>query len=516
MTIWTVSVNIVLEGEIMAINLNSRDKKALEEAVLKAASNLIDYRRIMLVNGPDDLPSPAFHYEWSNILLNGLDSFAVQAFRECGKSTIVLRSFPLYCLTFPDDRLDYIGIIKANADLASAKLKEISREYHSNEAISANRIETIEDSAKALMVRVMDSQGKPRQVRIEAYGKSSAIRGMLYGDKRPRIIIIDDMQDPEDARSPKVMEDQWDSFLSDIKFLGKSTRIFMIGNNLGERCIIERVLKHPELLGFQTRRIPAWIEQNGERKPTWEDKFSLDFLEKELGQYRELGKVGIWMRERLCVSVAPEAALAIPTDIAYYVNAEMMSIASRCNIFVRMDPAFRTGESHDFTSIFVFGIDERGHWYVFDIVYGKWGLEEKIAKLFEVVRRWNPINVGIEGVAGQVMLLEQVRKEMSERTTFFRLIELKTGGRSKAERISLLQPLFKSNRFHLPESAPWLDEFRNELFMTDGEGNCKATHDDLIDSAAYGLYEVMKPFRQKSVQGQNRELQRYSSTRMTL
>lgn len=42
--------------------------------------------------------------------------------------------------------------------------------------------------------------------------------------------------------SDSVLEKDYNWFLSDIVFLGKKSRIFMIGNNLGESCLIERVI----------------------------------------------------------------------------------------------------------------------------------------------------------------------------------------------------------------------------------------------------------------------------------
>jgi hypothetical protein len=50
--------------------------------------------------------------------------------------------------------------------------------------------------------------------------------------------------------SETVLEKDYNWFLSDIAFLGKKCRIFMIGNNLGEACLIERVINNKEYLGF--------------------------------------------------------------------------------------------------------------------------------------------------------------------------------------------------------------------------------------------------------------------------
>ena len=492
----------------------TQEQTELLHRVKQSYKSLIHYRSILLQNGSGEVAPASFHADWSDILLHGVDNFAIEAFRQSAKGQYVLRSFPLYSLTFPDESRDYIALVKANSDQAQAKLKEISREYHSNPAISANKLKTIEDSAKALCVEVLGPNGKVVTVRIEAYGKGSAIRGLSYLDRRPKIVIMDDIQDAEDARSNKIMDDDWDQFLSDIKFLGKDTRIFMIGNNLGERCIVERILMQPELLNFKTKRIGAWAEdEKGMRYATWPEQFSLDYLENELEQYRKLGKTSIWMRERLCLSMAPESALAQPGDLRTYVPQCAKAIASKCNVYIRMDPAFSERDTADYTVIFIFGIDDQGNWHIFDIRFGHWALQEKLDQIFRAAREWNPRNFGIENVGGQKMLIEMVQKEMSLRNCFFRLIELKPGGRSKAERISLLQPLFKSNRVHVPTDATWLKEFEGELYMTDGAGFCKAAHDDVMDAMAYGINDTMTPHKTSNIRGKQKPIQRHTNIR---
>jgi len=511
-----ISAYLIYTHIVMRETLN-KDQTELLSKVKLAYTSLIHYRKLLLQNGSGEVAPASFHTDWSDILLHGIDNFAIEAFRQSAKGQYVLRSFPLYSLTFPDESRDYIALVKANSDQAQAKLKEISREYHSNPAISANKLKTIEDSAKALCVEVLGPNGKVTTVRIEAYGKGSAIRGLSYLDRRPKIVIMDDIQDAEDARSNKIMDDDWDQFLSDIKFLGKDTRIFMIGNNLGERCIVERILSQPELLNFKTKRIGSWAEdEKGMKYATWPEQFDLEFLENELEQYRKLGKTSIWMRERQCLSMAPESAMAQPGDLRTYMWRCAKTIASKCNIYIRMDPAFSERETADYTVIFIFGIDDLGNWHIFDIRFGHWNLQRKLDEIFLAAREWNPRNYGIENVGGQKMLIEMVQKEMSIRNCFFRLIELKPGGRSKSERISLLQPLFKSNRVHVPTEASWLKEFEGELYMTDGAGNCKAAHDDVLDAMAYGINETTKPIRTDIRGNKKNNIQRHTNIRTVI
>lgn len=103
--------------------------------------------------------------------------------------------------------------------------------------------------------------------------------------------------------SETVLDKDYNWFLSDIAFLGKKCRIFMIGNNLGEACLIERVINNKEYLGFQAERMP--IIKDGQ--PTWEGKYTKEFIDEEREKYEKLGKIDIWYRERMCESISPES-----------------------------------------------------------------------------------------------------------------------------------------------------------------------------------------------------------------
>ena len=153
----------------------------------------------------DEVEPAWFHYKWSDILLHEKKHFAIEGFRESAKSSYVLRAFPLYRLTYPSKKANYIVFIMANQTKASKQLKEIAETYVSNEFLSLNLVKVKQQSEKAFECVVTDEKGEEICVRMEAYGKGSSIRGLLWGDKRPDIIVIDDPQDVEDQILCKAM-----------------------------------------------------------------------------------------------------------------------------------------------------------------------------------------------------------------------------------------------------------------------------------------------------------------------
>jgi predicted phage terminase large subunit-like protein len=320
-------------------------------------------------------------------------------------------------------------------------------------------------------------------VTIEGYGKGASIRGLANNDKRPDIIICNDLQDVEDARSDSVQEKDWEWFLSDVKFLGQYTRIFMIGNNLGERCIIERVFNNADSTGFKTLRVA--IADPLLEVSNWPSKFSPEFINKERKAYDQLGKLSIWLRERMCVAVSDATRVFCQEDYQYYSHGLAEKICQDAvEVFATLDPASSKGLTSCFRAIIVCARMKDGHWYILEVPYGRWDSVGLIEEMFKVVQKWGVRRFGVEKGHFHQILEPFIYKEMTRRNTRFQIIPLEHGKiGSKLERIKMLQPRFKCHNIWFPNEAYWLDELKAELAgVTNDE--IKSLYIDLVDALA--------------------------------
>jgi len=463
-------------------------------SVEMAQQNLVNFRRIMLQVGKDECASAPFHYRWSDKLLNSDKHQAIEGFRESAKGQLVLRAFPLYCLTFPDRDRDFIAIIKANKTQARAKLREIEREYETNPVISANCIDILEKSGDVFSVDVRDPQkpeGPPINIRIEAYGKGESIRGLANIDRRPKICILDDIQDIEDSRSDTVMASDWDWFLSDVTFLGQFTRLFLIGNNLGEKCVVEQAINNAQSMGFECEKVPCCNQDF--TASNWPEKYSIEEINAQKESYRAIGKLEVWIREKMCEAVSDETRIFKKDDFRYYVTATIDKILLDCNLYMTIDPASSRNEKSDYRALVVNCVDSDNKWFIADISYGRFDSATMIDEMFRLVVQWELKEVGIEEGEYKNVIEPFIQKEMSKRNIFFNILPLKHGRIRKEERIKMLQPRFKAHSIWFPEEAKWLAELEAELMSFTMEG-CKGLHDDLIDSLAYMEQIAQAPF----------------------
>ena len=134
----------------------------------------------------------------------------------------------------------------------------------------------------------------------------------------------------------------------------------------------------------------------------------------------------------------------------------------------------------DESAIAVVKVNENG-WHLENIIYGRWDLAETARKIFEVVRDYRPISVGIERGISKQAVMSPLMDLMKQRGRFFVVEELTHGNRKKTDRIMwALQGRFENGQITLGQGE-WNSRFMDQLFQFPDP----LTHDDLVDAFAY-------------------------------
>jgi len=134
----------------------------------------------------------------------------------------------------------------------------------------------------------------------------------------------------------------------------------------------------------------------------------------------------------------------------------------------------------DESAIAVVKVNEDG-WFLENIIYGRWDLAETARKIFDVVRDYRPISVGIERGISKQAVMSPLLDMMKQNGRFFVVEELTHGNRKKTDRIMwALQGRFENGQITLGKGE-WNSQFMDQLFQFPDV----LTHDDLIDAFAY-------------------------------
>jgi predicted phage terminase large subunit-like protein len=162
-----------------------------------------------------------------------------------------------------------------------------------------------------------------------------------------------------------------------------------------------------------------------------------------------------------------------PSDGQYYIAVDLAGFAD-------IEKATTKTKRLDQTSIAVVKANTEG-WWVANIIHGRWGVEKTARRIFEAVRDYQPVAVGIEKGALKNAVYPYLNDLMKKNQRFFRVEELTHGNKKKTDRIVwALQGRFEHGNITL-NKGDWNTEFLDELFQFPN----KLVHDDLIDSLAY-------------------------------
>jgi predicted phage terminase large subunit-like protein len=135
----------------------------------------------------------------------------------------------------------------------------------------------------------------------------------------------------------------------------------------------------------------------------------------------------------------------------------------------------------DNSAMAVVKVDDFGTWYVEDIQYGRWTLDETCQKIFDAVAKYKPISVGIERGIGQQAVMNPLQDIMRRTHRVFRIELLTHGNQRKEDRILwALQGRFEHSKIKL-NKGEWNPAFVDEASAFPS----KLVHDDLLDALSY-------------------------------
>lgn len=135
----------------------------------------------------------------------------------------------------------------------------------------------------------------------------------------------------------------------------------------------------------------------------------------------------------------------------------------------------------DQSAIAVVKVKPDGDWHIENIIRGRWELGETAAKIFQAVRDYQPVAVGIEKGISRQAVMSPLTDLMRRYNKFFNIKELTHGNKNKTDRIVwALQGRFEHGRVTIGQGE-WREDFLDQLYQFPSE----LVHDDLVDAVSY-------------------------------
>lgn len=159
----------------------------------------------------------------------------------------------------------YILILSDSSDQAEGFLESIQMEFDENEAIKEDFGELQGDVWKTGVILTSTN------IKVEAIGSGKKVRGRKHRNWRPDLIVLDDIENDENVRTPEQRKKLENWFFKAVSKAGDDyTDIIYIGTLLHYDSLLAKILKNP---GYKSVKYKAVISfaTNKELWDKWEN-----------------------------------------------------------------------------------------------------------------------------------------------------------------------------------------------------------------------------------------------------
>ena len=417
---------------------------------------------------------------------DSIQRVAIAAPRGIGKTTLTNIVIPARELLFKKRK--YIIPISCTADSAVEQGENLKSELEAN--IDINRVFGSLKSnnwSKETWDTIYGTRVKPR-------GAGQQVRGRLFGRHRPDLIIIDDLEDPEnmDNEEQRKKKKQW--FLADvvnsINRWNNDWRIIVVGTVLHEDSLLLNLLENPNWKSLRLEICDDDFNSNWEAAITKRDVIKL------YTEYRDDGEVDVFFREYRNLPIPTGEHATFSKNMFKYYDESETKLDSNPNVInlTLCDPA-KTATVHSAdTAIVTWGIDIiENKFHLRNVIRGKMRPNEITDNFLDEVVQFKSRVAGVETTGLEEFILFPIKNEMSRRGLFFELISLKARrgkaeysgkGKGKEGRVAGLVDPYKRGQIYHNTTIAHLIEGQLLSFP-------RAKLWDVMDCAAY-LIEVLE------------------------
>jgi predicted phage terminase large subunit-like protein len=445
--------------------------------------------------------SPACHIEWWELCTQPRSPLvAIAAPRNHAKSTAISFAYTLACVLFRERQ--YVLLVSDTVTQAVQFLGDIKRELADNEQIKQLFAikEFIKEADDDIIVLCEDGH----KFRIQAKGSEQKVRGLKWNNKRPDLIVCDDLENDEIVMNKERREKFRKWFYGALLPCRSVDGIVrFVGTILHADSLLERLMPKPydkkntrfnELKTFSTKRIAGWesVKYKAHNEDftafLWKSKFDRAAEKEGLSGAKQYF---ISLRQGFLDQGLPESYsqeyLNIPIDesVSYFRRADFLPSTEEdkkrtCHYYITADLAVSKEDYADYSVFLVARVDEDRTIYIHDIIKDRLDGREIVDMVINLEKIYKPEVFGIEKMQVSQAIGPFLREEMVRQDVWPNLMQLEHQGKDKVARGRSIQARMRAQTVKFNKGKEWYPDFENELMSFP-----RGKHDDQVDSFAY-------------------------------
>lgn len=422
-------------------------------------------------------PTADFQKQIINFLANSPnENYYLISFRGSGKSTLITTAYPIWAILGTQEK-KFVLILCHTRTQAKQHMMSIKKELEENQLLKKDlgpfQDESDEWGSYSL---VFNKSG----ARITVGSTEQSIRGIRHNEHRPDLIILDDVEDMQSAKTREGRDKIYNWLVSEIIPCGdKNTRLIIVGNLLHEDSLLMRI-KEELSENIRTGKFQEIPLLNPDGSNNWPGKFpTTESIEDEK---KRVGNDVSWYREYLLQIISSEEQIIKKDWIKYYSPEIQFYNNHHTHYYTGIDLAISLKDSADYTAMVTARAQGFGKDLIINIlpnVINRKMRSQETINMAELVSTTSHHSLLLVEDNGMQKVFVDLLKNDNYKVEGVRSVA------DKHSRLTMVSSLFESGKIFFPDHGA--EELIQQLL-----GFGKEKHDDLVDSLSLLLLKIIE------------------------
>lgn len=463
--------------------------------MVKLTAEIVDgFVQSLLASSFDDpTPTPEFHKELWELCCSDYQLVAIAAPRGHAKSTAVSLGYVMAMMLFRQAR--FCLIISDTEPQAQLFLGSITQHLESN--LHLRDLFGIVGLPKRNETDIICELQDGHQFRIMAKGSGQKVRGINWDNKRPDLIVCDDLENDEIVMNKDTRDKfkRW-FFGALLPCRSPKGKVRVVGTILHMDSVLNRLM--PNAWGKYTERQGLKIVDTNPKAPwksylyeahnddfseiLWKTRWPEQALRAERHRLTELGYPELYAQEYLNRPIDESNAYFKKSDFLPISVAEKEDIEEKklpLLYYCGVDLAISDKERADYSAFIVIGVDSKNTVYVLDVIRQRLDGKEIVDMILQLQSRYMLQFVVMEDEKISKAIGPFLKEAMKERNIFPTIVTMNPSS-DKKTRARSIQARMRVGSVKFNKGADWYPILESEFTKFDRD-----IHDDQVDALAY-------------------------------
>ena len=444
-------------------------------------------------NFDDPADNAEFHREIWQYVCSPDSKVAIAAPRNHAKSTVVTHAYTLASVLFREQT--YVIIVSDTVGQSVQFLGDIKKELVENEDL--RNLFGVREFLKDTEDDLICSMDDGHLFRIQAKGSEQKLRGLKWKNRRPGLIVGDDMENDEIVmnRDRRLKFKRWFygallPALSDkgkIRLVGTILHLDSLLENLmpssllktiagGYKSLIREDLKEYTDVKLSWKSIKYRAHTEDYSKLLWPQKKSAKEFRAMKEDYARQGLSDVYSQEMFNVPVDETDTFFKKHD---FIAMTGENKKKKLLYYITCDLAVSQSQKADYSAFCVAGMDDENKLHLVHVLKERLDSLQIVDTMLALQRIYKPVLFGIEKGVIQKSIGPYLNEAMQERNEYIS-IALLAPSADKLTRARSIQARMRAGAVRFDKDSDWYQSFEDELLRFPRD-----RHDDQVDASAY-------------------------------